>query len=363
MTPSRASRAIKCALAFLALTVIETVNALQPNSDQKQAIVLFQKSGAFNHGLTIKPGDQLIFEFPVQAKTCHFGIKPIIDAALDIQIYQDGELVAKGTGGIQTYHQVIWLPGKAGSVQARIKSTDNLANQCVVNFHNHNEGPPPPVNLFSRPIPFTEVVVTKPNDQLTFHLPVKPGKATFTIQAEKLARLEVQITQNGIPVARDLIRSNKLALSWNVAAAGTAIVQVKCADSFGNGLTVGATAEHAAKVKKVPPTPPASEPIKKNGPFSDKVTLRPKDNLTYQVPVEAGQCRLTIRSVCGTALVVKVRQKGVVVAEDDGLKREFSLDWNAAVAGSIEVQIYSTDILTTDCKLDFSQKLPKLNQP
>ena len=74
-----------------------------------------------------------------------------------------------------------------------------------------------------------------------------------------------------------------------------------------------------------------------------------------QLPVKAGQCRLNITAKHGAPLIIKITQNGAVVAEDGGLKTNFSLHWKAQVAGHVQVQIYCYDILTNDCTVSFNQ--------
>jgi hypothetical protein len=317
--------------------------------------VFVEKLGSFNHSVSIKPDDQLIFEFPVQFTTCTVSVKPQFDAKLDIQIYQDGAVVAKDVGGpIKTNLMLSWTPDKPGKVQVRIKSTDNITNLCTVSALTQKEGPPPLPNFFARPVPFKETVAVKPKDWLLYHLPIKPGKVTFSIKSQTDARLDIEVTQNGTLVARDLDRKKEFVLVWDASAAGTAAVKINCRDDFFHTLEVGAVAQPIGNKLLLPPLPAVGGLIKKNGPFTEKVPFKPGDNRAYQVSVQPGQCRLNITAKHGAPLLVKVTQNGAMVAEDGGLKADFTLQWKAQIAGDVQVQIHCYDILTNDCTVTFN---------
>ncbi len=358
MHPQPMLRHCRGGLALLAvLSLAGSAATFQDNPDVPPTTFHEKPNGtSFQQALTIKPNEQLILEFPVQSSYATVAIKPEIDAKLDIQVYQEGAVVAKDVGGaVKTYFNVGWLPPKPGKVQLRIKSTDNIVNKVNVIVTTQKEGPPPPPNFYHRPIPFKENVVLKPKDYLLYHLTVKPGTTTFTVNADAEARLNIEITQNGTLVAREVDRKKSFTLTWDVNATGTATVKINNTDNAAANLEVGATAKDIGHMKTLPPLPPAGQLLQKNAPFSDKLVLGPNDNRGFQVPVQPGKCQLDITAQHGVPLIVQVKQNEKVVAEDGGLKQRFSLKWEAPAAAKVQVQVYCYDILTNPCTISFSQ--------
>src|SRR5439155_18063046 len=122
---------------------------------------VIQNNGPFTEQQNIAIGAQLTYQFPAQNGQYTLTIKPTIDAKLDIQVFQNNILVVQDVNGpIKTNFSMNWNGQAGATVQVKIKSTDNIPNQCTITVAQGGGGGGP------GKAPAGEMVNIKPNDQL-----------------------------------------------------------------------------------------------------------------------------------------------------------------------------------------------------
>jgi hypothetical protein len=225
------------------------------------------KTLPFTDFKTIKPGDQYIYEFPVQqAGQVTFNIKPQIDAILTIKIYQNGVLVAQDQG-LKTNFTLTWQ-GQAGTnVKVDVVSTDNLTNNCTISAQQGPGGvipPPPPGGGDAKNLPFNDFKTIKPGDKFSYTVPVQNGQVTFNIKPQIDAILDIKIYQNGVLVAQDSGLKTNFVLNWQGQAGANCKIDVVSTDNLTNNCNISCSQLGAGGFPPpVKPLPPIKPPVKK----------------------------------------------------------------------------------------------------
>jgi 3D (Asp-Asp-Asp) domain-containing protein len=358
---------------------------------------VIQKNGPFTETQNIKPNDKFTYQFPVQAGQCTFNIKPQFDAILNVQVLQNGAVVAQDqNGGVKKNFALTWNSTAAGNVTVTITSTDNLTNQCTISFSQGGgvpiPPPPPPkkevgfadnaadfasevsfvddpadevaasLQVGGAPIvkagPFTEQKTIKPAESFTYQVQAAAGQNTFTIKPQFDAKLDIKVMQNNILVAQDTggqVKTN-FVLNWNATAAGPATISVVSTDNLTNQCTI-TFASGGANPVPLPPVQPGGAVMQKPGPFTEVQNIKPNDSLTYQFPVKAGQATFNIKPQFDAKLDIQIFQNGTLVGQDVGgnIKTNFTLNWQGQEGATVQVKIKSTDNLANQCTISFTQ--------
>lgn len=95
---------------------------------------------------------------------------------------------------------------------------------------------------------------------------------------------------------------------------------------------------------------------KRSGSFQDQnVMVNPNDRYTYEVQCKGGgQCTFNIKPQFDAIMNIQIKQGGATISSDQGLRNNFSLSWHAPTATTYQIEIVSTDTLSNNCSITFT---------